>query len=37
MMIRNKIDGFGNSYNNAVKEIIDLSNNLDQDGILFIY
>ena len=35
-MIRNKIDGFGNSYNNAVKDIINLSNNLDQDGILFI-
>ena len=36
MMIRNKIDGFGNSYNNAVKDIIDLSKNLDQDGIVFI-
>jgi hypothetical protein len=35
-MIRNKIDGFGNSYNNAVKDIIALSKNLDQDGIVFV-
>lgn len=35
-MIRNKIDGFGNSYNKAVKDIIDLSKNLDQDGIVFV-
>jgi len=34
--IRNKIDEFGNSYNNAVEEIIGLSKTLDQEGAVFI-
>jgi hypothetical protein len=34
--IKNKIDGFGNSYNNAVKDIIGLSRTLDQEGTVFI-
>ena len=35
-IIRNKIDGFGNSYNNSVKEIIGLSKTLDPEGTIFI-
>ena len=34
--IRNKINRFGNSYNNAVKDIIELSTTLDQEGEIFI-
>lgn len=34
--IKNKIYGFGNSYNKAVKDIIGLSKTLDQEGTVFI-
>ena len=34
--INNQIEKFGNSYNNAVKYIIEKSSELDKDGVVFI-